>query len=185
MSDILKHMMSEDEFLEHVGVKGMKWGVRKRNPDYSNNQQKRDRQIYGKGGSRRINKNMNKGDSISVARGDEKTRRDRVMGRNKYVRQGGKVAGAVAGVTVANLGLTYASRAINTDLGKSIIGKVMKATTGSSSVEAGVQIATLAMNNPFVRVVASSGAAKVGTMLAGDAAVSANMRLNGYDPSRR
>ena len=27
--DILKHMLSEDEFLEHYGKKGMKWGERK------------------------------------------------------------------------------------------------------------------------------------------------------------
>lgn len=38
-------MMTEEfDSLEHVGVKGMKWGVRKKNPNYTNNQIKRDRQ---------------------------------------------------------------------------------------------------------------------------------------------
>lgn len=32
MSTELKGMMSEDEFLEHAGVKGMKWGKRKSDP---------------------------------------------------------------------------------------------------------------------------------------------------------
>ena len=169
--------MADDE-LEHAGVKGMKWGVRK-NPNYTSQQRRRDGQIYGRGGVRRINNNMNKGDQVSTARGFEKGRRDRVMGRNKYARQGGKVAGAVVGVVGANVAINLATNAATSRIGQSVANKVL-------GQYGDLAVAAVAMaNNPIIRVAASAGAARVGSMLAGDAAVSANMRVNGYDPNRR
>lgn len=55
-----------EEYLIHYGVKGMKWGIRKKstepqNKRYDVNQRKNDKDIFGKRGVRRINRRMNKG----------------------------------------------------------------------------------------------------------------------------
>lgn len=174
-----------EDFLAHYGVEGMRWGQRrgelsKSNPDYNSDQRKRDKQIYGRGGVKRINKNLNSGDSISTARGSEKTRRDRVFGRNKYVRQGGKVAGAVGGVVLANVGISALSKVAKTGPARTFVSKIFGSGAGAS-------LSTIAnfANTPAVRLAASSGAAYVGNMLAGDIAVSVNTRAAGYDPSRK
>ena len=167
-------------FLSHYGVPGMKWG-KKRNANYSDQQIKRDTQVYGRRGASRINKNMNKGDQISTARGAEKTRRDKVMGRNKYARQAGKFAGAVGGVALANVALTQLNRAANTMAGRTVVNKVFGSVAGEH-IRQGLVFAN---GSPIVRAAASVGAAKVGSMLAGDLGVSVNMRTNGYDPNRR
>ena len=169
--------------LEHHGVKGMKWGVRKdrgrnrQNPNYSSNQRKRDTAVYGKRGAKRINRNMNKGDQVSTARASEKTRRDRVMSKNKYYRQGGKMVGAGAAAIGTHIGLGQAQKALFTRRGARMVNKLVG--------PGGAAMLNVALSNPAVRVTASVGAAKMASMFAGDITVGARMRAHGYDPNRR
>lgn len=83
--------------LYHYGVKGMRWGHRKDNPDYSSEQRKRDKSIYGRGGVRRINRSMNKGSKISAARSKEADRIYRHRRVGVYAGRAGSVLGSVAG----------------------------------------------------------------------------------------
>lgn len=175
----------EDNTLAHYGVEGMRWGQRKRelakpNEGYTNDQRKRDQQVYGRGGVKRINKNLNSGDSISTARGSEKLRRDTVLGRNKYVRQGGKVAGAVGSVVLANVGISALAKLRGGGVVDSFISK--KFGYGASTA-LGQGIAFL--KSPQGRALTSTGAAYVGQMMAGDIAVSVNTRAGGYNPNRK
>lgn len=67
--------MNHSEELYHFGVKGMKWGVRKKrnkpskaqlnkpNADYTSKQRRTDQEDYGDEGVKRINRRMNKGQS--------------------------------------------------------------------------------------------------------------------------
>lgn len=180
-----------DESIAQAGVKGMKWGVRRdRNPNYSNNQVKRDRQIYGRRGSARINKALNKGDSISVARGAEKTRRDRVMKRNPYARQAGRIAGAVGGVALSQVTISTARRVANSRKVTSFLGKTF--AKASPGVQSGIQSTLIGarqitefLDTPTVRTLVSAGAARIGYQMSGDIGVSVNMRTAGYDPNRK
>lgn len=164
------------EFLAHYGKLGMKWG-KHRNAGYSDNQIERDRQIYGAGGAKRINEHLNNGHSISVARGAEKTRRDSVLGKNKYARQGGKVGGAVLGGAAALVATHYAKKALESPAGHAATTKLLGQLGGN--------LAYTIVANPIIRGVAVGAAGKVGSMAFGDAAVSINTRSHGYDPRRK
>lgn len=93
--------MSEYE-LYHHGVKGMKWGVRKKrdsssdhNKNYSDKQRKRDRAFYGKRGEKRINKKLNEGYGLQGARHHEVERKERAEKNKKLVRKGATKAAKV------------------------------------------------------------------------------------------
>jgi hypothetical protein len=57
--------------IEHFGVKGMHWGVRKErntpNGGYSESRRKQDRARFGRGGERRINRHLNEGKTYKEA----------------------------------------------------------------------------------------------------------------------
>jgi hypothetical protein len=56
----------------HYGVKGMHWGVHKApNSSYTDDQRRRDKRVHGSRAVKRINKRMNKGQSLKTARGKE------------------------------------------------------------------------------------------------------------------
>lgn len=63
--------------LTHHGVKGMKWGVKRapKNSAYSSHHQESDKKLFGRGGVRRINKRMNKGQDHATAKRNEKSYR--------------------------------------------------------------------------------------------------------------
>ncbi len=171
-------MNDVEDFLAHYGVKGMKWGKRKAplNPNYSEQQYKRDSQVYGRRGANRINKNMHKGDQVSTARGMEKTRRDNVMAKNKYVRQAGKLGGGAVGAGVGFVASKGIAKAANSSLGQRFIMK----TLGNHG-----PLAVNALNSPIATAAIAAGSAKVGYMLAGDAAVAVRMRAHGYNQNRK
>lgn len=70
--------------LVHYGVKGMKWGVRraeanKSNSGYSQYHQTQDKKLVGRGGVKKINRRMNKGETHENAR--KSVLRNRAMKR--------------------------------------------------------------------------------------------------------
>ena len=102
-----------DDYIEHHGVLGMKWGHRKerraaelraRNEHYRKNLKVKDLSnaytTYGKGGVKRISKNVDKGYSLSESKALEKHRRE----RNKKIAKAAKTAGMAA----ASLSAGYA-----------------------------------------------------------------------------
>lgn len=65
--------MNRDQYLAHFGVKGMRWGVRKKKPVLLNTKaDERDIKLYGRRGAKRIkNRIVNKGMSRSKAQNRE------------------------------------------------------------------------------------------------------------------
>lgn len=175
--------VSTEEFLAHYGVLGMKWGKSK-NPDYTPQQVKRDRQLYGTRGVNRINKNLNAGDQISVARGVEVTRKNAVVKKNKYIRPGGKFLGALGGVAAANVAISSLHKAVRSRAVGTLITKALGKNMGANAAK-GLWQASNFLDTPMARISVSSGAAYVGNLMGGDIAVNANMRSHGYDPNRK
>lgn len=92
--------MTNNDYLAHYGVKGMKWGVRRssrQNPNYSETQRKQDVTLYGRGGERRINRSMNKGYNLKSARSKEVYRRDKAVERARAASFYGGAAASLAG----------------------------------------------------------------------------------------
>lgn len=173
--DELKHAFMTDE-LEHYGVQGMRWGKRGQAANYSTQQAKRDVQVYGKRGAKRVNKSLHDGNQISTARGDEKTRRDNVMGKNKYVRQVGKLGGGALGA-----GIGFAAIRGLGSLAVSNAGQIAARKILGQHADAAIS----ALNSPLAMGAVTLGAAKVGHMMSGDIAVGVNMRAHGYNPNRK
>ena len=135
----------------------MKWGVRKepQNSSYSEKQRKRDLEVYGRGGVKRINRSMNEGSSISGARSKEA---DRI---NK-ARRKATVAGQV-GSTVGQMGGAAAGV---------ILSKYAKTKISDEALQAAT--------TPAI----SFGASTVGKTLGRYGAQSVTMLMYGYSPSK-
>lgn len=93
--------MEENSHLEHFGVKGMKWGVRraelnKTNKAYSSRQRSADKEEYGKRSVKRINRMMNEGKSRAEALAKEDVR----AVRKEWIKAGV----AITGIMVAKYG---------------------------------------------------------------------------------
>ena len=143
----------------HYGVKGMRWGFSKQkiNADYTPKQRDRDKALYGRGGVRRINKRLNDGGSLTGSRSREVARRNEVVSRNFYLRNGGNIVGTAKGQNaMAKVIGSNGAMQVNNILNRSDVGVYAKYILGSA----------------------------IGSKLVGDAAVSANMTIGGYDPRR-
>ena len=199
MSDILEpYMSNSNPTLEHHGILGMRWGHRKDKTskladNYSTEQYNRDKIIYGNGGAKRINKSISNGYYVSAARSKEKTRRDHVTSKNKYFRQGGKVlAGASAGVG-AYLALSAVQKFGTSIEGRMFIHKILGVNYTNAEqtvkrigqIDAVLNPAMEALKSPAIKGIIATGAATTASLLGGDIAVSAHMRVHGLDPNRR
>lgn len=166
--------MDQDTYLYHHGIKGMKWGVRKskksskQNKNYSSKQRKRDQNVYSKGAVRRINKRMNKGESISSARSKEASRINSTRSAARYAGTAGRVVGTAAGVI---------GGAVLSNLGMKKLSSITKSVDLSA-----------ALQNPNIRyAVAGSiglGVSKAAGQAGADAGRAAVMKSRGYSAKK-
>lgn len=189
--------MTYDDYLAHYGVKGMKWGKRKsnRNENYSDDQMRRDGQVYGKRGAKRINSNMNKGDSVSTARSVEKTRRDTVKskavdirGRTDLSRKFKQAVGGAVGVAGGGVAATKAmdglGKLATSNVGQRALTHLTKDPIVSAKLGASINLLT---SNKEYRKYATAGGAAVGGMMGAGAprtASTAYVKAKGYNPNR-
>ncbi|WP_218969596.1 hypothetical protein, partial [Streptomyces sp. JV178] len=92
--------------LAHYGVKGMKWGVRRAERDapnsrYSSVNRAKDRKTHGDKGVKRINRRLNKGQTLKKARARETTRKTALVTGAAATAAALKVAGPVLMQSIA------------------------------------------------------------------------------------
>lgn len=168
--------------LFHHGIKGQKWGIRRYqdqdgsltnagktryNKHYTKQDRLIDESVYGKSGVKRINRSMNKGNSIEKSRSKETQRlySAKVRASNGIVVGG--TAGALAGWGIGEIGystLKYAMR--------------------YSSNKTMNQIAKTLDNNVYAdltaHILAMTGSTQIGGAIGRKAGKTAGMRSKGY-----
>lgn len=171
--------MEQHLYLAHHGIKGQKWGVRRfQNKDgtlteagkerYSTEQFERDAAIYGRGGARRIRRDVNKrGISVSGARSKEVDRINAARSRAKAAGQLGAMAGTVAGIVPAIAVSTIASRSVDKTL-RGFGSTPMTALLASYTTHAAV----------------SSGTIRLATTLGREGGRAVAMLSSGYSPAK-
>ena len=110
------------------------------------------------------------------SRSREVSRRNKVVSRNFYLRKGGNITGAIAGpIAVHRL-----SKYVGTAKGQNAMAKVI-GSNGAMQVNNILNRSEVGIYANFVLGVLGSA---IGSKLVGDAAVSANMTIGGYDPRK-
>lgn len=148
-------MINGNEYeLYHHGVKGMKWGVRKKsnsshNKSYKDKQRKQDRAFYGKAGERRINKKMNEGYGLRGARHFEAERKERNTKIKKKVAKGAQKASKAMGT----IGMYYMVDQVFYNGAGTKLAKQAIVTAGRAAVTA----VTMAMGGHDIRWYDKSG----------------------------
>lgn len=113
------------DYLAHFGVKGMKWGHRKKeeqNKRYGKNQRQDDYTIYGRRGVKRINRRMNKGQTHKQA-----SRRELF----------GQVAKGVGAFTIGTAAVALAA---NPSARKTLVDAGRKAVSNTFSKAQGIRV---------------------------------------------
>lgn len=144
MSDTAK-----DLELFHAGVKGMKWGVRRKpgadgtvsggsarrkktpeptNPDYGSHKQRMDKIAYGKGGVKRINKRLNKGDDYQTAR--KKEGRAQIA---TYLSIG--TAAVLVNDPAFRRGVKHVAKSAATGIGKAAVNRAMSSSGKTPTIQ--------------------------------------------------
>ena len=164
----------DDLYLMHHGILGMHWGVRRyQNQDgsltdagkvrYSSDQRRRDERVYGRGGAKRIERRIEKGDSISGARSAES---DRIYS----TRRRAQVAGQI-GSTIGSIG-----GAIGGLVGSKAVNNLLTQYGGDIFQDPSVKLA--------VSSAVSIGASAVGSSLGRTGGRAVGMISGGYSPSK-
>ena len=186
--------------LQHYGIKGQKWGRRNwqnydgsytvagrqhygignkrkarsyQNKNYSVKQRSRDLSIYGRGGVKRINRSMNRGNSISGARSQEATRIHQARARSTRAGRVGAVIGGIAGYKIGGPAVRTAIA-----LGGTVIGTIFGGS--SAGVHVGSQLRYSLEANIGTKMITDYLGVTAGTAIGRNVGRSIGMHSKGY-----